>query len=58
MNRADPKMSEGARVERAAFRSYLRRQQRVMKIDALEAAIEWVLKRSERYDKRKGGLGK
>ena len=57
---ADPKRSEGARLERKAFRSHLRR--RLAKAsgagekDALDKTLKWVLTRSERYDKKAGGL--
>ncbi len=61
--KADPKKSEGARAERRAFRSYLRRQ--LANTDAtssygvvLTAMLNWVLDRQKRYDTRKGGLGK
>lgn len=57
----DPKFSAGARLERKAFRDYLRRQ--LAKSSAAgnparawEKAIEWVLARQQRYDKREGGL--
>lgn len=67
MAKSDPKLSEGARLERAAFRVYLRRQLNTMKIPgimptardlALQAALDWVLARQKRYDKKSGGLGK
>lgn len=62
----DPKYSAGARTERAAMRNYLRRK--VKKTSAvadgtsgarvLSEALDWVLKRQQRYDKRPKGLGK
>lgn len=57
---ADPKYSAGAREERRAFRNYLRRQLKKSPPPAgiLLNAIEWVLKRQQRYDKRAKGLGK
>lgn len=56
---ADPKYSEGARYERRAMRSMLRRR-----IGAAGAAgakvyddiLQWVVRRQERYDKKPGGL--
>ena len=65
--KADPKTSEGARVEREAFRRYLRRELRSRHEvsgttspthAALQAALAWVLDRSKRYGKRPGGLGR
>jgi len=59
---ADPKYSEGARLERDVMRDYLRRKinklwdnQSERKV--LEDALNWVLNRKKRYDKKKGGLG-
>lgn len=66
----NPQISEGARLERAAFRNYLRR-----KINALiksshgmfgdfidtsdfVTVLNWVLARQKRYDKKTGGLGR
>jgi hypothetical protein len=60
---ADPKLSAGARLERAAMRAYLRRQLAqpgaldVSKA-ALQLVLEWVLLRQKRYGPRPGGLGK
>lgn len=68
--KADPKVSEGARLERQAFRAYLRRLRAVnAKHDAgsawaqaernvIAVALNWVLTRQKRYDRRKGGLGR
>ena len=62
---AEHAVSEGARYERAAFRGYLRRQ--IKKCNtagesttaaALVEVLHWTLKRQERYDPRKGGLGR
>jgi hypothetical protein len=58
VTKADPKTSDGARVERAAFRQMLRRR---IKLDAsplLTSLLDWVLQRQERYDNAPGGLGK
>ena len=53
---ADPKTSAGARLERKAVREYLRRQIARGKQGSLDAVLDWVLKRQERYDRagRKG----
>ncbi len=59
-----PKESEGARTERQAVRSYLRRQIKRLQteasplgaVSALTDALNWVLAREKRYDKRAGGL--
>lgn len=58
---ADPKTSAGARLERKAFRDYLRRQLRTASDSSsigLTAVLNWVLARQARYDKRGGGLGR
>jgi hypothetical protein len=56
---ADPKKSAGARLERRAIRDKLRREMRATKPrSALADLLAWVLKRQQRYDGRKGGLGK
>lgn len=55
---ADPKRSEGARLERAAVRAYLRRIASKSQNPAIEQAIAWVLGRQKRYDAKTGGLGK
>lgn len=52
-----PATSEGARYERKAFRSMLRRRSLTYPDSrAYQDALDWVLKRSERYDKKPGGL--
>lgn len=65
--RAPAAQSDGARLERAAFRAYLRRlivdEQRehgepTPELEALHAALLWVLSRQRRYDRRPGGLGR
>lgn len=54
--------SAGARYERAAFRSYVRRRIRRWEDQSevvaaeLEEVEAWILKRQSRYDKRPGGL--
>lgn len=52
--------SAGAREERAVVRRYLRRQLRDEVTPSLRIALNdtltWVLGRSKRFDKRKGGL--
>ncbi len=60
MTKADPKVSQGARMERAAFRAYLRRRIKhaVVDYDGLSECLGWVLDRQQRYDKASGGLGK
>lgn len=60
---ADQKYSAGARAERATMRAYLRRQVSIHGTNdpagqVLHAALEWVLKRQARYDKKPGGLGR
>lgn len=56
---ADPKTSAGARLERKAFRAYLRRRMgSTTQAGELAAVLAWVLARQARYDKRGGGLGK
>mgnify|MGYP007082007439 FL=1 len=59
----DPKMSEGARLERKSFRERLRRGIKLYADskeiqDVLKQELEWVLTRSKRYDVARGGLGK
>ena len=60
--KADPRRSEGARVERAAFRAYLRRLLKRLEsstmgvTDVAQDALHWVLMRQKRYAKRPGGL--
>jgi hypothetical protein len=54
----DPKVSAGARLERAAFRAYLRRLLKHQDSPSLQSALAWVLKRQARYDRKAGGLGK
>lgn len=62
---ADPKVSEGARLERRALRAYLRRAiaqapggELGTEAQALRIVHAWVRTRQARYDKRAGGLGK
>jgi len=61
---ADHAKSEGARYERKAVREYLRRQIKKSAAhsvgwpDALNEALQWILKRQERYEKKAGGLGR
>lgn len=56
---ADPKTSAGARVERKAFREYVRRLIAASgpQIDG-EKVVAWILKRQQRYDGKAGGLGR
>ena len=61
--KADPKESEGARLERAAVRSRLRRMIGYYGVGHLARSVlgvelDWILERQKRYDGRKGGLGK
>jgi hypothetical protein len=53
---ADPKVSAGARLERKAFREYLRRLLKRGAAVNLETALGWVLKREARYNPKRGGL--
>lgn len=64
---SDPKKSEGARLERRAFRDYIRRRLKksnavadggVSSARELSAALEFVLERQDRYDPKPGGLGR
>jgi hypothetical protein len=56
---ADPKTSAGARAERKAFRTYIRRRMLYNSDDfSLQDILDWVLTRQKRYDKHAGGLGK
>ena len=50
--------SEGARLERKAFRAYLRREIKkpLSHGTVLGEVLAWVLGRQNRYDKRQGGL--
>lgn len=53
----DPRRSEEARVERKAFREYLRRKlTEGAQWEDLNIILDWVLARQKRYDKRPGGL--
>lgn len=67
VTKADPKFSAGARAERKAIRTYLRRLlQRVngytppaqQAAGAVQQAIDFVVTRQGRYDAAPGGLGK
>ena len=56
-----PATSEGARYERQAFRNMLRRRAKAQTTSpsestAYEVALDWVLKRQQRYEKKPGGL--
>jgi hypothetical protein len=67
---ADPKVGDGARLERRAWRERLRRQIRAYRdspdgerwmapaVDVLQEELAWVLARQKRYDRAKGGLGR
>lgn len=55
---ADPKVSEGARAERKALRSYLRRLYTNSDNPIIQEILDWVLSRQNRYDKDSGGLGR
>jgi hypothetical protein len=65
---ADPKRSQGARIERAAILSHVRRKKRKWQGKALttpnDAARvlgeveDWILKRRQRYEPKPGGLGR
>lgn len=53
--------SAGAREERAVIRRYLRRQWKTASTTesstvTLDRVLNWILKRADRFDKRKGGL--
>jgi hypothetical protein len=60
--KADPKFSEGARMERKAFRDRLRRSLKDTLTPPAQAVLQeeldWVLSRQKRYDSKPGGLGK
>ncbi len=57
--KASPAKSAGARLERKAMRTYLRRLiKRWGGSVVAEEALAWVLQRQKRYDKRPGGLGR
>jgi hypothetical protein len=61
--KAEPKFSEGARMERKAFRDKLRRELNHYsdlgeKGQILGVLLQWILARQKRYDKVEGGLGK
>lgn len=68
--RADPRTSEGARLERAAFRRTIRRRLKALPQfvlashhengmrSALEDLLSFVEGRRSRYDARPGGLGR
>ena len=56
-----PSFHEGAKMERRAFKSFLKREIAIRGNDAVvkawaQGALEWVQKRCDRYKKRKGGL--
>ncbi len=51
---ADPKTSEGARLERKALRTHVRRA--IARKWGLERVLKFVLTRQTRYDKKVGGL--
>lgn len=55
---ADPKFSAGARLERAAFRAFIRRAMKRRGTPAPQVYLDWVLQRQRRYEKKPGGLGK
>ena len=59
---ADPRVSLGARLERKAFRAYLKRQAGIAPNASAGMTAHrfllWLLKRQQRYDKKPGGLGK
>ena len=63
--KADPKFSEGARMERVAVRNRLRRMIKkygeagnISHAETLGIELQWILDRQKRYDKVPGGLGK
>ena len=64
ITKADPKESEGARLERRAVRDRLRRMIKAYgdikhtAHEVLRVELYWILARQDRYDKVKGGLGK
>lgn len=62
---ADPKLSEGARLERRATRAHLRSVLRQLETGValspqavVRGILDWTLNRAKRYDKAPGGLGK
>lgn len=68
MAKADPKLSEGARLERKAVLTYVRRKRRKMgetfgglalgEAVVLDEVIAWMVQRESRYSARPGGLGR
>lgn len=63
--KADPKLSAGARLERKATRAHLRSVIRQLEtgvalspVAVVRGILDWTLKRSARYDKAPGGLGR
>lgn len=57
--KSDPKVSEGARLERKAMRAKLTRMlKRAPDSSAVAEMLTFVLSRQKRYDKATGGLGK
>lgn len=55
----DPQRSAGARLERKAMRAYLRRAMQGtsgLGASTLAQALNYVLSRQKRYDKKPGGL--
>lgn len=62
MTKPDPRLSEGARLERWALRAKLRREirstGRANAVVRVRDLLQWVLDRQKRYDRRPGGLGR
>jgi len=56
-SRPAPLASAGARYERAAFRTYIRRRMLYNSEDlSLQDILDWILAREKRYGRRAGGL--
>ncbi len=63
MPKADPKLSAGARLERAAMSRHLKRLLRSgltdpPALDGYMALLQWLRDRDVRYNAKPGGLGK
>lgn len=63
--KANPLLSEGARMERDAIRRYLKRTIKAIQsfdskqcVSDFNLILNWVDARKVRYNKKKGGLGK
>lgn len=53
-----PTANEGANKERSAWLAKLRREGKTSNVVLISDLIAWGLQRNERYNAKKGGLGK